>query len=257
MQLKRKIFHECRGNKRVQKAVSLALLLKLRLGRTSTLRNWSVNKLHEVTGASASTINKYLPLMKEMGLVYTEGRNNEHLVVKKLSAKCEGRNINISKFDFSSFKDIYNCLRAFLALAIQARKDFIRRALQTLHNPASQTELKRARAKVRRLVKSGVVSGLDAVYKEFGLSRARIARETGNCLRTAQNIINFAVKKDWWDKFNWKERWIVRGVGFNNEGEMFTYATKDTLVMCLANTYALKHSIYKDIYPWEHFMCKK
>lgn len=257
MQIKRKIFHNCIGNPRIQKAVSLALLLKLRLGRVSTLHDWSVNKLHDIAGVSASTIKKYLPVMRKMGLVYTEGRNNEHLVVRRLSSKCRGRNINISEFDFSSFKEIYNCLRAFLALAIQARKDFIRRALNALHDPRSSAELKRARSKVRHLVKMGVVSGMDAVYKELGLSRARIARETGNCLRTAHKIINFAVGKKWWVKVTRKERFIRRGVGFRNTGEIFTYATRDTLVFSLSNTYILRDSIYKDIYPWEHFVCKK
>lgn len=249
MQLKRKTFHECRGNKRIQKAVSLALLLKFRLGRVSTLHNWSVNKLHDIAGVSASTIKKYLPIMKSLGLVYTEGRNNEHLVVRRLSAKQQGRNIDVSQFNFSSFKDIYNCLRAFVALAIQARKDFIRRALHAVHNPSSIKELKSARAKLRRLVKNGVVGGMDAVYREFGISRAHIAKETGNCLRTAQNIIVFAVGKRWWKKENHQERVLLSGVGFRDTGEFFTYATKNYLVLSHANTYTLSDSIYKAVYP--------
>lgn len=249
MQLKRKIFHKCRGNKRIQKAVSLALLLKLRLGRTSTLRNWSVNKLHEVTGASASTINKYLPLMRTLGLIHHEGKNDRNLVVKKLSSKHIGRNIDISRFNFSSFKDIYNCLRAFLALAIQARKDFIKHVLHAAHNPSSYKEMQSARSMLRRLVKDGAIRGMDSKYEDHGIGRKRIADETGVCLRTAHRIINFAVNRKWWKKINHRERWIVRDVGFNNTGEMFTYATRDTLVIYHANRYNLNHSLYKDIYP--------
>lgn len=250
MLLKRKIFHDCTGNPRVQKAVSLALLLKHRLGRTSTLHNWSTNKLHDVAGVSASTIKKYMPIMKSMGLVHFCGKNNQHLVVSKISSHCQGRNINISKFDFSSFKEIHNCLRAFLALAIQARKDFIRRTIHALHNPTSSKMLKRARSKMRRLVKRGVVSGMDAVFKELGLSRARIAKETGNCIRTAHNIINYAVKKRWWKKHNHKEKFYLEGVYFRDTGEFFTYSTRNLVVQCHANSYTLANSIYKDLYPW-------
>lgn len=249
MQLKRKIFHQCRGNKRIQKAVSLALLLKLRLGRSSTLHNWSINKLHDVAGVSASTIKKYLPLMKSLDLIRIEGKANRHLVVRKLSSKHVGRNVDISKFNFSSYKDIYNCLRAFLALAIQARKDFIEHVLRAVHNPVSYKEMQSARSMLRRLVKSGVVRGMDAEYEDHGIGCKRIADETGVCLRTAHRIINFATNKSWWSKTNQRERWIVRGVGFNNAGEIFTYTTRDTLVIYHANRYNLNRSLYKDIYP--------
>lgn len=257
MRLKRKIFHECIGNPRIQKAVSIAVLLKIRLGRVSTMHNWSVNKIHELTGISATTINKYLPLMKSIGLVCTEGRNNGHLVVKRLSSKRQGRNIDISKFDFSSFKDIYNCLRAFLALAIQARKEFVRRALHASQNPSSPGELKRARSKLRRLVKNGVISGMDAKFEDHGISRARIARETGNCLRTAHNIIEFAINKKWWKKENHEIRVLLSGIAYRDTGELFTYTTKNYLVISLANTYILEDSIYNSIYPWEYSVCKK
>lgn len=257
MRLKRKIFHECIGNPRIQKAVSIAILLKIHLGRISTMHNWTVNKIHNLTGISATTIKKYLPVMKALGLVHTEGRGSEHLVVRRLSSKRQGRNIDISQFDFSSFKDIYNCLRAFLALAIQARKEFVRRALHASHNPASSGELKRARAKLRRLVKNGAISGMDAKFEDHGISRARIARETGNCIRTASNIVSFAIKMRWWRKENHKIRVLLSGIGFRETGGLFTYATKNYLVISLANTYTLAESVYTSIYPWEYSVCKK
>lgn len=257
MQLKRRFFHECIGNPRIQKAVSIAILLKIHLGRISTMHNWSVNKIHELTGISATTIKKYMPLMKSLGLVHIEGRNNEHLVVKKLSSKRQGRNIDISKFDFSSFKDIYNCLRAFLALAIQARKEFVRRALHASHNPSSSGGLKRARSKLRRLVKNGVISGMDAKFEDHGISHARIARETGNCLRTAHSIIEFAIKKRWWKKEKHELRVLLSGIAFRDTGGLFTYTTKNYLVVSLANTYTLTKSIYNSIYPWGYSVCKK
>lgn len=249
MLLKRRIFHECTGSPRVQKAVALALLLKLRLGRTSTLHDWSVNKLHDVAGVSATTIKKYLPVMRDLGLVYTHGKNNSHLVVKKLTSHRAGRDIDISEFDFSSFKEIYNCLRAFLALAIQARKDFIRHTIHTLHNPSSIKELKKARAKMRRLVKNGAVSGMDAKFEDHGISRNRIAKETGNCLRTAHKVISFAVRKGWWRKENHQIRVLISDICFRETGGIFTYTTKNYLVLSLANTYTLADYIYSALFP--------
>lgn len=255
MLLKRKIFHDCTGNPRVQKAVSLALLLKHRLGRTSTLHNWSTNKLHDVAGVSASTIKKYMPIMKSMGLVHFCGKNNQHLVVSKISSHTAHRNICIDEFCFDTFKDIYNSLRAFIALAVQARKDFIRRTIQTYLNPANHKVFIKARKTLKRLVKIGVLSGVDAEYKEYGLSYKRIAQEIGVCIRTAQRVVKYAVGNGWCRKHQNKEAYELRGVSFRDTGEIFTYATKHWVVQMHANTYSLSRLISDSIsrvgiYSW-------
>ncbi len=251
MRVKKKTFYECVGDAKAQKAVSLALILKLRLGRMSTLHNWSVNKLHEVTGASPSTIKKYLPVMKAMGLVFTQGKNDRHLVVGKLSTRRACRNIDLSLVDLSTFKSAYNCLRAFIAMSIQARKDFIRRTIQGVRQPSSYEELKEARRTMRRLVKSGAVAGMDSEYRELGLSRARVAREIGNCLRTAHTVIKFAIKKGWWTKEQHPIRVLLSDICFRDTGGFFTYTTKNYLVLMKANTYTLKESLYSLFYPHE------
>lgn len=250
MQTRRKFFHKCAGDPKRQKALAIAIMLKVRLGRTSTLRNYTVNKIHQLTGLSPATIKKYIPLMMAMGLTHTQGRNNEHLVVNKLASHTRGRNIDISQFDFSSVKEIYYSLRAFLVMAVQAKKDFVRHALHASRNPSSHKELKRARKKKKSLVKAGVISGMDAEYREYGLSHARMARETGNCLRTAFSIKRYAAKKGWWRKERHQIRYHVPGISYRDTGEFFTYATKDYLVINLANTYTLSQSIYHATYLW-------
>jgi len=251
MRVKKKTFYECVGDAKAQKAISLTLILKIRLGRMSTLHNWSVNKLHEITGASPSTIKKYLPIMKAMGLVFMQGKNEQHLVVRKLSTRRACRNIDLSLIDLSSFKSAYNCFRALIAVSIQARKDFIRRTIQAVRQPSSYEELKEARRTMRRLVKMGAVAGMDSEYKEYGISRTRIAREIGNCLRTAHTVIMFAVNKGWWTKEQHPIRVLLSDICFRDTGEMFTYTTKNYLVLMQANTYTLNKSIYSIYYPLE------
>ena len=251
MRVKKKTFYGCVGETKIQKAVSLALLLKLRLGRMSTLHNWSVNKLHNITGASPSTIKKYLPIMRRMGLVFTQGKNGQHLVVSRLSTRRACRNIDLSLIDFSSFKSTYNCFRAFIAMSIQAKKDFIRRTIQAVRQPSSYEELKEARRTMKRLVKSGAVAGMDSEYKEYGLSRKRIAEEIGNCIRTAHTVIKFAVNKGWWSKEQHPVRVLLSDICFRDTGGFFTYTTKNYMVLMQANTYTLNESLFPLFYPHE------
>ena len=243
MRLKRELFNNCKGNPRQQKALALAIYLKRLLGRTSTLHDYTVNKLHKISGLSPTTIKKYIPILKQMDLVHFTGKNNQHLVVSKLSSHTGNRNINIDAFKFSTTKDIYNSLRAFLVLAIQARKDFVRRTIQTFSHPSSNKEMRSARKTMKRLVKAGVLKGIDDVYCELGLSYARMARETGNCIRTIQRVIKFAIANGWCKKRVNKEVIPLKGIAFRDTGEFFTYSTQDTLVLMHANIYYLSEGI--------------
>ena len=65
MQIRRKIMNEMKGQPRLQKALAFAIFLKFKLGRSSLMRNYSTNKIHTLTGISATTINKYLPVLIE------------------------------------------------------------------------------------------------------------------------------------------------------------------------------------------------
>lgn len=247
MDLKRKFFNECIGDPRLQKALSLAICLKNQVGKTSVIRDWSVNKLHLITGASPTTIRKYLPILKSRGWVHFSGKRRQHLVVGRISSHTAHRNICINEFKFDSFKDIFNSLRAFLALALQARKDFIRQTLQTYRNPFNHKEFVKARKTLKRLVKRGVLSGMDARYKEYGLSLKRIAQETGNCIRTAQTTIKHAIGMGWCKKQHHPEAYYLKGISFRDTGEFFTYSTKNYVVLMHANTYILSDEISKSL----------
>lgn len=238
-----------KGKPMLQKALAFAVFLKFKLGRSSLMRNYSINKIHTLTRISPTTINKYMPILKENGWVKFDGKRQQHLIVCKIASHCEGRNICIDRFCYKSFKDVYRSLRSFLALIIQSHKDYIKRTIQIATNPKKGQNLKAARKKVKRLVKKGILNGLYVSYKEYGLSLKRIAKETGNCVRTAQNIMQYAIKHRWCKKQHNFERFRANFGDFSSKFIPFkhSFLRNGYLYVFHANTYSLSKGITKNI----------
>lgn len=243
MQVKRKTINECKGQPRLQKALAFALLLKFRLGRSSMMRDYSINKIHTLTKVSATTIRKYLPIIIEKGWVTFCGKNSQHLVVAKICSSTNNRNVCVDKFCFNSFQDVYRSLRAFIALIIQSHKDFIKRTIQIASHPKKGQNFKAARKLLKRLVKQGVLKSVYDAYKEYGLSLQRIAKETGNCVRTAQRIMQYAINKNWAKKTHNYEK--VKSANFYCDG--YTFYKNGYLYKVNANTYELSKNVTADI----------
>lgn len=243
MNLRRKTLYSCKGDPRLQKALAIALYLKHLLGRTSTMPNWSANKLHKLSGISPTTLKKYLPIIRRQGWAHFCGKNNEHLVISSLSSHTADRNIRVDAFRFDSFKETYRSLRAFLALAIQHRKDFIGRTIQTYRDPSSHKELVKARKTLKRLVGKGILKGVDVKFRELGTSYKRIAQETGNCIKTAQNIIRYALNMGWCHKKRNCEQYYLKGICFREGGEFFTFSTRSNIYIMHPNRYILHTDI--------------
>lgn len=242
MKIRRRYFSDVKGNPQLQKAVSLAVYLKSKLGRSSTITNYTPNKVRTITGVCQKTFLRYLPLMVEMGLVSFAGRHNEHLVINRLSSKTKCRNIDIAKFCFKSFTDVYRSLRAFIVLLLQARKDYIKRTLQAAQDPKKEEDFNAARKEVKRLVKCGILKSIHQKYTELGISFKRMAKETGNCPRTCENIVKYAMKKRWVKKTVNIVQTFMRGVGYRDiPGYDFT--TRNNAYKLAANTYRLMPSV--------------
>lgn len=238
--------NECKGNPQLQKAVAIAIYMKFKLGRSSMMRNYTINKLHNATNISAATIKKYLPILVNRGLVRFDGKNNQHLIVCNISSHTKDRNICIDKFVFDSFKSVYYSLRSFLALIIQSHKDFIKRTIQIATDPQKGQDCLAARKLVKRLVKQGVLNGMYERYKEFGLGFKRIAKETGNCVRTAQRIMKFAIENNWVCKHKNAIQILAKNVCYRDI-DGFTFSTRNNIYKICANTYELNASVAHDI----------
>lgn len=241
--------NECKGQPQLQKAVALALYLKQRLGRSSMMKNYTINKLHELTGVSSTTLKKYLPILKRNKLIHFNGKNDQNLIVSKIASHTNNRNICVDRFCFDSFKDVYSSLRAFLLLIIQSHKDFVKRTIQIATNPKRGQKFKEARKLVKRLVKQGILHSIYDSYKEYGLSYKRIAKETGNCVRTAQRIVKYAISNKWITKQKHQEQVFAKNVCFYNV-DTYTFSTKNNIYRIFANTYELNKDLHNDI------MCK-
>ena len=246
MKLRRKFMQEAKGNPRMQKALAVAIRIKACIKRDSIIRDWSINKVHKLSGISAKTLNCYIPILKEMGIITYSGKQNQHLVIGKLASHSAYRNICIDKFDFSSYRSIYNSLRAFLVLSIQHRKDFVKRTIQIATNPQKGDNFMAARRTMKRLVKQGIVRCVNGKYKENGISYKRIAKETGNCIRTAENIIKYAVSLGWVKKVkNYIQMFMYRVVGRCIDG--YTFTTKNNGYIVYSNSYILSKSVSQDL----------
>lgn len=242
MQVRRKTLNECKGQPRLQKLLAVALYIKEKLGRSACMKDYTINKLHTLTGISATTLKKYMPMLIKLGWVRFYGKNGRDLVVGKLCSKHDERNIRVDGFCFKSFKDVYYSLRAFLALVIQARKDFIKRTLQSVREPKSPKEFRSARKLVRRLVKQKVLKSVYQEYVEAGLGYKRIAKEIGNCVRTAVNTIAYAVKHGWVVKYHHTEQVHANNINYAVV-DGYTFATRDNLYITSANIYELSNEV--------------
>jgi len=252
--------NECKGNPRLQKAVAMAVYIKFKLGRSSLMKDYSINKIHDLTGISATTIKKYMPILVEHGWLLFSGNDKRHMTIGRLCSQTEKRNICIDKFCYKSYKDVYRSLRAFLFLIIQSHKDFVKRTIQIATDPKRGEDFKAARKLVKRLVKQKVIGEIYDKYKEFGISLKRIAKETGNCIRTAQEIVKYAIKKHWAKKQNNFDQMYVQGcyyrsINFFPFAKDYTFSTKNNLYKINANTYKLSKGISKDVtreVAWHH-----
>lgn len=239
MYLKRHHFTDVTGAPTLQKALALALLIKHRIGRCGLMKRCTTNKLHDLTGVSAVTIEKYMPYILHHDWLKIE---NGNLIAPCLGSNCRHRNIDISQFNYNSFADVYRSLRAFIALSVQSKKEFLKHVIQAATEPQNLRAYKCARRIVKSLVKRNILPADWRTFKENGLSFRRIARETGNCITTAQRIIKYAIAQCWVTKHSNRRYMLMPFIRFR-EWEGATYSTLHHVCYVGANSYTLADNI--------------
>lgn len=235
MKIRRTILLDIMGDKTAQKAVSLLLLLKYRIGRTSSIKGASVNRIAALSGTSPSTIKKYIPIWNKLQLVEWQGAKGDILVIRRMASKTHHRNVDIDKLSYKTFRMLYKTLRSLLFLILNSHKRFIERLLRTATDPRPGEDYKKA----RKLSEFYARRDADGVfrYKEYGLSYKTIAKRLGYCVRTAEEIVKFAVKMKWCTKTTrFLSQFLPNVCGMFVEG--YTFTTKDHGYRVLANTYA-------------------
>ena len=86
MKVRRRILNEVKGQPMQQKALAFAVYIKFKVGRDSIVKDFSINKIRKITGLSATTINKYLPILLQNGWASICGSTKKHLVVNRLAS---------------------------------------------------------------------------------------------------------------------------------------------------------------------------
>lgn len=235
MKIRRTILLSIMGDKAAQKAVSLLMLLKSRIGRTSSIKGASVNRIAAISGTSPSTVRKYIPIWEDMQLVEWQGSRGDVLTIKRIASKTHHRNVEVDRLNYKTFKMLYKTLRSLLFLILNSHKRFIERLLRTATDPQNGEDFKKA----RKLSEFYARRDADGVfrYKEYGLSYKTIANRLGYCTRTAEEIVKFAVKLKWCRKTtHFLSHFLPNVRGMFVEG--YTFTTRDHGYKVLANTYS-------------------
>lgn len=233
--IRRNIFNSVSSDKAIVKALALAVFIKRRF-QSSTVHNYTVNKLHELTGLHATTIKKRISTLDELGFITRIGKCKEHLVVKSMSSHNASRNVDISAILCDNIQEIEKSLFAMVIVEIQKRKDFVKQVINLAHhNPRNTRECKSAQRKCREL-------GYGREYKEYGISYKRIAKALGICLQKAISIVKFAVENEFLTVTKRCVKKFVPGAKAMQEYMSLgknTFCTTNNVYTVYANQYAL------------------
>ena len=218
------------GNKELLKAIAMFLLIRKRLG-SNILKDYSINKLVNLLGAHACTIKKRMHVLAQYGLVTIVGKT---LMLRSVVSKHAKRNVKLGerKMEYSSLKSVEYSLQAILVVVVQSIKDFAKRTIRNAHGASHDFNvIKAARDAARKF-------GYGFEYKENGLSYKTIARRLGVSVKTAVEIVKFAVKRTILKKTTHSIATYMQSVcGMELYG--YTFTTRNYGYKVLANSYSV------------------
>ena len=222
------------NNKELLKAIAMCLLIRKKLG-SNVLKNYSINKLVNLLGAHARTIKKRIRVLSRYGLLTIEGKA---LVLRSIVSKHAKRNVKLGerKVEYSSLKSVEYSLQAILVVVIQSRKDFAQRTIRNAHGTSHDYKVvKAARDAARKF-------GFGFEYVEKGLSYKTIAKKLGVSIKTAVEIVKFAVKRTILKKTKHFISDYLPKVNFM-EVSGYNFTTRNYGYKVMANTYSVSPSL--------------
>ena len=215
------------GNKDLLKAIAFSMFVRHHLGK-NIIKNYSVNRIAVATGIHACTVKKRMDTLSEVGLVViSDGRASFCSIVSKHIK----RNVRLTKICYKSLKTVEKSLQAILIAILQLRKEFAKRVIRTARDGRSPKEIKTAQKLSRR-------HGWANKYAEKGMSYANIARKIGISVKTAVEIVKFAVKRRILTKFTHFEATYMPGVR-RREVDGYLFTTRNYAFNVSANTYSV------------------
>lgn len=231
--IRRRIINEIAGSPLKQKAIALAVVLKVATRSSSVVRNFSYYKIQKLTGLAYGTIRKYLKVLMDMGYAEIVDGN---LFIKKISSRHRHKNIDISNYTIDKTRNVFVQIRDTLFLVIQARKDYVKSLLQLRKDPTAGTDFR----SIRRLCRK-YLNDPHGKYEEHGISYEFVARQVGCCARTAFSVVKDTIRRKWCRKRNRCEVRLLKGVNYR-EIPGFTFTTENWGFIIRSNTYTLSQS---------------
>lgn len=233
-----RLYNEITKGMTYARAIAFSIFVKQHDLVSSTVKDFTPNKLHEMTGLHANTIKKYLQILAEMGLI--EELPNGSIVFKSLSNKHENR--NMPPIDFDRFNTLTEIEYAVYTVAIMERlkrMKYTEEKCKARFNPTKGDDFEAARKYCRK-------HNITKPFQDNGLSFDGIAEELNISSTTAENIIKFAVKHNFLEKHNRQIQvptWRVGKTVANKAAFLETvgahFCTKNNVYKVLANTYTI------------------
>lgn len=224
-------------NSNIIRAIALLIFVK-HINPTSCVINFTLYKLHKLTGLHYTTLRKRLQSLKRLGLIEFIGKGQTTLRFKRISSKNNRNNICLDHIVFDSVADVEKSLYAQFIVEIQIQKEFVKQVINSRNNPKDYKELDWAKDTKKRC-------GIHAdKFEDWGLSYKTIARKLHISIQKALAIVKYALRKKFIRKVRQSKQVVVtklKGafnlVKFGEKLNGSTYVVTDGIVLVKANKY--------------------
>lgn len=238
------LLESMRGNLLLTKAVAMSIYVKNRT-RDSRVKDYTPNRLRQLTRLHYNTVCKYMRELAVWGLVRMEGSD---MVFGSLSNR-HGKNISIGPTAGLAIKQLTNQLLAAQVVLIVKRKEYVKQLIDEATDP-KRSRSKEEFARFKKARKKRLKYGYTRPFVDNGLSYKGIARRLGISVQKAEEVIRYATAHGLLVKHTHQQQHRVDGIGamekFIDEAgcgmRNFTFSTKDNVYIILANTYSLPPS---------------
>ena len=158
--------------------------------------------------------------------------------MRSIVSKHAKRNVKLGerKVEYSSLKSVEYSLQAILVVVIQSRKDFAQRTIRNAHGASHDYKVVNAARYAARKF------GFGFEYVEKGLSYKTIAKKLGVSIKTAVEIVKFAVKRTILKKTKHFISDYLPKVNFM-EVSGYNFTTRNYGYKVMANTYSVSPSL--------------
>lgn len=251
------------GKAEVTKALALVLFYQMRVlsdqskcnadGMTACrVKDFSYNKLRNITGLHINTIKKRIATALRTGWVVQSG--SDLLIDNKRIRSSHGRNNYSIDNGISNIKDLQDYLLAHIVINIQECKDYAKDVFGKLKRPTNLKDYKKARKDARERYP------MKDKYSGDGVSYGCIASNAGVCRTKAIQVVLFAERsglirrirrirqenEKTLQEYRKMERYDILSEYLHNKfGRVVRYFfTQSNLYVCLANSYCLPTGNY-------------